>query len=889
MTNTLKFGLAVALDALSESSSYTNQAIRYTVENFSKQYSAGYKEHQLVEKFASAMNQFMWDERVSAIVTPVLEAIAKQETRLEALHLYEALKAYDRMGFMQDATTALISFVNEGKTSAELVAELKRFSFDNRVKQFCNDVMVKENKNANIQSSTSTCEVSSVYSPVYEAGDLTFFNVKGTYFAKGPNGLTKLSEADVATLPENFKNACSVFNSNDVKVIEGRIIYRIGRDKYEFVAEGQDIKATFNSKAVSMDNVESMAEFSAKSIFEGRTSQRMNAIQVIRDWATRLVQVEDVKLLESKVYKGLSSTVFNVDGQLYMHSINEGMNSNVFGKTSATAAINKVRKELHYDISRSFPEMLEGEAKRMSLLSKTAKLITENINKLEAKMNQIQPLNESAGVEDAIEALRTALNAERAQYNQVNREITEIESALSEDELPADEPENEVQLDHVDEDAIKVGDMVKTTDGKIGKVTGFGAEGEVTVVLDGGETITPLIADLEKVEDELEDAIKTNNSVEEAENLDAEEEESALVTQDDVIGQTEITVIDDTVAPEGATPTQACLVISFGPYQASSCVEVDSAEFESKQDNENVTIKNPIDGIDLVPKKYLKAGGVADPLANGDLSGVAVATAQLGTEEVDEANKNVSTAHPEIGDINLKVNTMGRIDGTHKMAAFYDFLDKHVQDKKITGDTRFADGQEREVTSEFQFFVLVNGEIEEGFKTEDEAEDFAAQLTSMNGGNSKHDENPEAFGGSVKDAQNGHDGGIVVTPRNEMDSQLLGDWEENMRESENNNHVDNSDLSLHDVIGMVIGDDHGVTEEELLGEFSGEEVQQMKDFVVNHQDLIKRLGGIPHDGESEEYDSIQEPGRELLHKLLDKFEETQPEDAEEQKTEEVQD
>jgi len=872
MTNTLNFGLAEALHALRESKAYSNHQLRYSVDQISKNYSMGYKEHQLVEGFLSSMKPYLWDEKVSAIVAPVMEAVAAKADRLAALQLYEALSAYDRMGFMKDATNSLIDFVNEKKTSAELISSLGKFSYDGRVKSFCNGMMLKEHKNMDIQRSTDTCDVSDVYSPVFESGNNTFFNARGTYFVKGLDGLQKLAKSEVEKLPAKFVDAVNLFTGDTVKIVEGRIVYRIGKDKYEFISEGAKLKATLNGKVISIDSVEHMASFSAKSIFEGKNNSRMKDIETIRDWATRVVKVQDVKFLQSKVYEGLTATVFNVDEQLYVHAVNEGMMTEEFGKMTATAAINKIRKDLRFDISKSFASMLIGEAKRMSDLGVAAKKINENIVLLEKKIASTNSINESADVDNAIEALRNALNQERAQYNQVNREITEIESAISEeDDMNTDEPVEQIELDHADEDAIKVGDMVETAEGQTGKVTGFSEEGgEATVVLDGGEIIHPMIADLKKVQDDLENAIDANNSpVEESDHLDSEEDAVAVTMSvdgdccDPMSPETVSGPEDDVLPAQGAVPTQATLVISVGPYDATSVVEIDAEEFASKSDNDNITIKNPIDGIDLIPKKYLKVAGVVD--------GVNDATQPLpvGTVEVDEANKPFTTAHPDLGGkVDFKVNTMGRVEGTHKMTDFLEFLDKHVEDKKITSKTKYANAEEEhEVYGDPKFFVVIDGEIEEGFVDERDAKNLLDQLKTM---------------------RDGDEDGMSVVPRAELDVQDVNDYIatlDNGQVEESENHVDNSDMTLHDVMGMVMGEDHGITEEEILSQFSGEEVQQMKDFVRNHQDLISKLNGIPFDGESEEWDQIQEPGKELLGKLLDAYEEASPEDEDEQSAE----
>lgn len=873
MTNTLKFGLAESLHTLRESASYSNQQLRYAIEQISKKYAQGYKEHHLVESFVSSMQPYLWSEDVAAAVLPVSKSLEKQAGRLTALHLYEALTAYDRMGFMTDATSALISFVNENTTSAELISALSKFGFDSRVKSFCDNLAMNESRNMDVQHSTSTCEVSDVYCPVYENDGNTFFNVKGVFFGKDDKGLRKLDKAGIESLPVKFKTASSLFNSRDIKIVEGRILYRIGKDKYEFTVESNNINATLNGKAVKIDSLEHLAEFSAKNIFEGRGTQRMNEIETIRDWATRIVKVDGVKVLESKVYRGLTSTVFNVDGQLYLHSVNEGMNTELFGKTSATAAINKIRKELRFDISKSFGSMLIGESKRISDLSITSSKISDNIKTLEDKIKGVSKLNESTEVDAAMTALTDALRNERAQYNQVNREITKIETSLDEElEASAEEPGFEP---NTDKDAIKVGDMVKTQDGKTGKVTGFSESGEATVILDGGEVINPLVSNLTKCEDELNAAIDANNTMEESEHLDGEEDMSNGVVyenpESEIVDSPEQDV--EVEHKEDSDCVEATLVISFGPYSAMSSIEVSADAYHTAGDNENVTIKNPLDGIDLVPKKYLKVaqeGGMhpVEPVAIMDLDDDTEGGEEMeGTEEVEEANKGeYSDAHAELGGkIGFKVNTMGKIEGTHNMKSFNDFLDKHVADKKITNKTQYVDREEEhEVYGDPKFFVIINGEIEEAFAHEKDALSLVAQL---------------------QDIANGKDQ-IDIVPRGEMDDQEVNDFllsreEEHVEESEN--HVDNSDLTLHQVIGMVMGDDHGLTEDELLAEFSAEDVQKMKDFVRNHQALIKRLDGIPYDGESEEWDSIQEPGKDLLGKLLDKWEEDHEQEQPEEK------
>jgi len=183
------------------------------------------------------------------------------------------------------------------------------------------------------------------------------------------------------------------------------------------------------------------------------------------------------------------------------------------------------------------------------------------------------------------------------------------------------EPEVKENKNTISEN-IRVDSKVKDkVSGQNGTVTAINDE-EFSILLDGGETVERALGDLEDVADEIEQNITNNEKpIEDPANAataDSEEgmgapgayenEEATTATPGEEGQDTE---------KEEAMFVQATLTIDLGPFKAGDTVEIDAANYTSSGDDDAIKLKEPKDGVNEIPKKYLNVAD-AKPVDGGD-------------------------------------------------------------------------------------------------------------------------------------------------------------------------------------------------------------------------------------------------------------------------------
>lgn len=455
-------------------------------------------EYMLIDPMIECLKTFTWDPTIDGIHKLLKENREKLDesiTVAKSIYTLSSIKG----SFMYEGVLAKLEehFVNPTQSSrSSIIEDLKKFSFTQEARSLSESLKKIQGKNGSIQiiAENSRCEISSVYSPVviHEGNEILF--VKGNFYSKKDNTITKITEAE--KLPETYRELCRIVSSPNVFVKEGKISFFVKRNKVEIFEGEKGIEVSFNgSKVPTNDLAKHMV---SAGLFRIDEAQMAYDVQKISESFKNIYDLDFAKLIESKVYQGSYVILMKTGDNISLTKVNESSKLNeFFTNLNATQARNIVLEFLGYDIKESMAEYIEQDEKKLNSLRESKAKIVENIAIVESQINKLElaskdpVLNDSLEVKELRELLDKEMGKLKSQYTSISNQIKNFESAVS-------------------EAGYDVGDEVKIIEsGECATVTAINSSrNTISVITAAGKTlevdtkkVTSVEADIEKAKD----------------------------------------------------------------------------------------------------------------------------------------------------------------------------------------------------------------------------------------------------------------------------------------------------------------------------------------------------------------------------------------------------
>jgi hypothetical protein len=473
-------------------------------------------EFSLINGFISELESFKWDISILPVLENLKEKSTKYSREIEVARVIESIKNSGSASFYSDLSESLNSWlISENKSSGLLAKEIGRWAFNPVVRNLINFLNINEASNSvklelpvNAQSESG---VSRIFSPILIENEITYFTTGKSIFRIEENEIKRLNSNELGNVPAEYISLVNACLRPYVKIDEHGIKVSLGKKSVTLIEERETVSVYLGKSKLNFRSVSELAKMlglESSNHFGISESQVVGDIINLYSNFKNIVELDFAKNVTSNIYEGVSINLIKWNGNILLQRINEAMRENSIYKVNGSQAVKMVKDFLRYDISEGLTEFLDGEQKVKSIMANDRSKVLENISRVETEINKLESLMEnnplyaaSKEIKSAYGLLSNELSILKEKWNQINLEITKIDSNPVED------------LDLLEDERFNIGDLIKVKEsGETGKIISVdGSSGRYTILLDSGRTSDYMVSDIVDLEEALSQAAEKNS------------------------------------------------------------------------------------------------------------------------------------------------------------------------------------------------------------------------------------------------------------------------------------------------------------------------------------------------------------------------------------------
>ena len=445
------YSIKESISAIKSSPIASHPNLKYVITKFESALMENTPEYAVAQNFIAQVSPFKWDATVKNAINLVQESINSKAAELEVQNTIHNIKATDGKRFFTDVVARMNEWVySENKNVHTLIKEMKNYMFNPHVKQLADKLMIMENSKGtqfNIPVKDSNCSVAKIYSPVLSATNGQVFKAGNNFYHSTENKFVKLSEQQINALPKDFAELCESFFNPNVKVVNENVVIYVGKSKFELT---NDNRIFVNEKQIDASTLGSQLMFHTQQTIFRDSSNMANVVMNIYENLNNICEIDYGKAIYSNVFEGVGVFLFKKGDKIFVNKINAAMNENSFYKANGLQTVNLVKEFLSFNMSESLAEFLEGDYKTKALMEGELNSVLSNIQILESELDKIEKailedpsFADVKEIADAKTIIEHELNGLKSQWQEMNTELKQFETAKEEDET--EEPEEIIE------------------------------------------------------------------------------------------------------------------------------------------------------------------------------------------------------------------------------------------------------------------------------------------------------------------------------------------------------------------------------------------------------------------------------------------------------------
>ena len=436
---------------------YKNEKLRIFCEKFINAMNAGKSEAVLYESFISGISNWNYLNAVDTEVSALKDRVSKYKQEIDLKRITETMKqtaSYYIVPLIEDLV-AEYAINKTPNNRVHLIQRLRSFEYDPFVRDIINIVNKDESipntvfLGESIENANKYVHTEQIFSPVkYIKEGEVIFNVRGTYYMKSGDVVSKLGKSDVAKLDESFKNLCNLVNSSSVQISSELNSIKIYSDKS--VAVINESEVLVDGKKISTDDIDNIcAQY--KALRESDMFAFYSAIKVLNENFDSIAPVDFVKRVAANDNPGHCVDVFKIGNNIFVNTINESLGRSVFYKNvNPIQCKNYINEHMGIKVDNLFEDVLPDQDSVKGMVEAKKKEYESYIDSLEEKKNILLSMkdesDETADIDAAIEMIDKKIADTKDEYKKyqddvekfMNGDDTDAEDSLKK-EVPTDD------------------------------------------------------------------------------------------------------------------------------------------------------------------------------------------------------------------------------------------------------------------------------------------------------------------------------------------------------------------------------------------------------------------------------------------------------------------
>ena len=404
-----------------------NLALRETLNSYRDFLNSGTPEVVLYEDFTTAMQSFSYFPKVGNAIKAIEDRVNTYKSDVSIQKIIETMKGTSS-NYLLPLIEDLIQNYLDNKniqTKSSLKEGLIKFSYDPFIRDIINLVSLDATE-LQLEYANASCDIQKVYSPIFYLGENEVaFNVKGDFYIKKGNNISRISGKNLQNLDPNFISLCEAVNHPSVSIERDHIkIY--DKKHIAIIKEG---KVLINDKEMSSEDFAQSFEMSEWT----GDLQFLNLVEALRANFNEISEVDFVKRVYLKENENYFADIFKLRGNLFINTfdISEGK-ATFYRNVNPIQARGIMMEHLRYDVTSLFKDVISDEEKIIKEIEESRKEYSSYIKLLEEKIKRFR--SESSPLsKEVIEILEGELLEVKNEYKDYLNLVEKYLRPLKED------------------------------------------------------------------------------------------------------------------------------------------------------------------------------------------------------------------------------------------------------------------------------------------------------------------------------------------------------------------------------------------------------------------------------------------------------------------------
>jgi len=414
-------GVRNAINSLKESEGNYDQTLSLALESFEDRINS-VPEVLLYEEFISALSPFSWIPTVDTELNIISRKVSEYKNDIDISKILETMKLTRSNYLIPLIEDVVNNYLNDKseQSKSSLKNTLVKFGYDPFIRDIINVVML-DSTNLQLEYANSEVDIEKVYSPLVYLGESeVMFNVRGTFYIKKGNNVSKIKNEDVKKLDEKFKNLCEAVNVPNVEIDKNNIKVYVNKD----VAVINEDTLLINNQEMTKEQFKDAAQISQ---WAGNTHFFL-LTEILHDNFNQIAEVDFVKRVYLKEDERHAADIFKLRENIFITTYDPLNNKSTFYRNINPIQAEKIMMEhMRFDVSKTFKNILPDKEKILSQIDEAKRAYNDYILKLEDKINEFKSTNFSPNdvSNKVIEALEEELNEMKSEYKDYLNEVEE--------------------------------------------------------------------------------------------------------------------------------------------------------------------------------------------------------------------------------------------------------------------------------------------------------------------------------------------------------------------------------------------------------------------------------------------------------------------------------
>lgn len=409
-----------------------NEKVRVICEQYIAALNSGRAEETLYETFISSISPYNYLSAVDTEMSAIDDRVNKYKKEIDLRKILETMKQTGSYYIVPLIEELVVDHMEHKSmaTRAVLIQRLEAFEYDPFVRDIIMIVQRDQsmpntvNLGESVEYLSSQVKTEPVFSPVqYVKENECVFNVKGSYFARRGNNISKLTKGEIDNLSESFKGLCAIVNSDRVKINSELNQISVYGDKD--VIKITESEITINGNEVTSGELKSIMESSVA--MRSDDAEAYAIATALNEHYNDIAYIDFVKRIESRDNTGRSCDVFKINENIFVNTSDRSMNRSTFYRNvNPIQCRNYINEHMEINCNPLFEDELPDQQGVVNGIEEKKKEYQNYIDELEEKKETLMKMKEegadTSDIDQAIDMIDKELEDTKKDYLQYQKD-----------------------------------------------------------------------------------------------------------------------------------------------------------------------------------------------------------------------------------------------------------------------------------------------------------------------------------------------------------------------------------------------------------------------------------------------------------------------------------